>query len=113
MDRIKIRFSRPRFVHKGNVTICMMNYSVPELDIYSRVKAIAKCREGDNYSDYIGERISQARAEIAARNGVKEIVTEELRRTEMYKYSIEKLIEDIKIFNSHDREAILRFLSEE
>lgn len=112
MDRIKIRFERPEFIHKGNVTICLMSYTVPELCIFSRVKAISKCKEGDEYDQIIGERISQARAEIAARNEVKEFVLEEIRLLKIRKVVLDNLVEEIKIFNSHDKEAILKFVEE-
>lgn len=113
MDRIKIRFSRPKFIHKKNVTICMMTFCVGELNYYSRVKGISKCKEGDTYDERVGERIAQARAEIAARNEVKEVVMEEIRKTAQWNYQLNRLVDDIKIFNSHDRDAIKEFIVEE
>ena len=104
MDRIKIRFSRPKFIHvsEKKMTICIMNFSVPELDINSRIKGTSKCNDSDEYNKKTGERIAQSRAEIAARNKVKEVAIETLRKVKLIENGLDNLICDIKNFNKHD-----------
>ena len=115
MDRIKIRFSRPKFIHvsEKKMTICIMNFSVPELDINSRIKGTSKCNDSDDYNKKTGERIAQSRAEIAARNKVKEVAIETLRKVKLIEYELDNLICDIKNFNNHDKESILEFVVED
>lgn len=115
MDRIKIRFSRPKFIHvsEKKMTICIMNFSVPELDIKSRIKGTSKCNNSDKYDKKIGERISQSRAEIAARNKVKEVAIETLRKVKLIENGLDNLICDIKNFNKHDKDSILEFVVED
>lgn len=115
MDRIKIRFSRPKFIHvsEKKMTICIMNFSVPELDINSRIKGTSKCNDSDEYNKKTGERIAQSRAEIAARNKVKEVAMETLRKVKLIESELDNLICDIKNFNNHDKESILEFVVED
>lgn len=111
MDRIKIKFTRPEFTYKDKVTICKLSFYVKELDLEYTVKAVSKCNESDKYNKVIGERVSQARAEIKARNIVKEYATNIMRYLKDRLSGYEKLLEEINNFNDHDRTEINKYLS--
>lgn len=115
MERIKVSFGEPVFIHNGMNTVCKLNYYL-KLGICEGTKgqviAVAKFNPEDKeYNEHIGEKVALAKAEIKARKEAKRSLLELMKFINIELTRMESAISEIDSFNKRDKESIERILS--
>ena len=115
MERVKVSFGEPVFIHNGMNTVCKLNYHL-KLGICEGIKGqvvtVAKFNPDDKeYNEHIGEKVALAKAEIKARKEAKRFLLGLMKFINTELDRIENAISEIGSFNIRDRESIERILS--